>query len=182
MSGDLLALGVVGALAAVGVLRRGSTSRIDDLRASIAEDEARVARLSTGELGAFQRKLLERAEARLAELRRQLERTEVRETMRRSHDHDFEDAMAHAERLAELVRAQPGAPRRVSAWGKKGVGARVYFPGELGFVSVGWDGSVSTTSRGQQTLSESAMYRSWRTAWRAGRAAYLAELEAGRER
>ena len=177
MSGDLLALGAVAALAAVGVVRRGSTSRLDDLRAAVVEEQERLARLQ-GKPGAFNAKLRERAEARLADLRAQLERVEVRERMARSHDDDFEEAMAHAERLAQLVREQPGAPRAVRAWGKPGIGARVYFPGDLGFVSVGWDGSVSTTSRGRQIFDPGALYPSWRRAWRAGYAAYFDELGA----
>jgi len=82
----------------------------------------------------------------------------------------------HAEALARAISAQPGAPR-VRAWSKPGVGARVYFANG-DFVSVGRGGSLQATSRGRATFLESSLFPAQRAAYRAGVAAYLAELDA----
>ncbi len=92
-------------------------------------------------------------------------------------------AKAYAERLAVLIKAQPGAPQRLNVWHKAGYDTRVYFPAKFGWISVGYQGELDGTSltgagrvRSTQTLADSSLYPPWRKAVRAGIAAYYDEL------
>ena len=73
-------------------------------------------------------------------------------------------ALAHAERFVALLEEE-GGPKHLRVWQKDAVGTRIYFPGDLGFVSVGASGSVSTMLRGKQTLAVTALYPAWRRAF-----------------
>ena len=145
----------------------------------LAEAKAHLDRIRAKKPGAFVNKLVERAEARVAELERAKAAWDQIARARAAHANDFEIAWANAELLADKIQ-QAGGPRRLRVWGKKGkgTGVRLYWPADLGYVYVSWDGTADTITRGQQTLAISAMYPSWRKAWRDGKAAYLAELAA----
>lgn len=136
---------------------------------------------------AFRRKLAERAAARQAlafaqqevasdheAQRRELAR--ARATQRTLQQVDWKNAIAHAKVLVGLIRATPGAPKQVRVWSQPGVGVRIYFPGQIGFLSVGWEGSPSRMMRGVQTYNESAMYPAWRRAVRSALAVYNEDL------
>lgn len=77
-------------------------------------------------------------------------------------DRDAEAAHAHAEALAELLRAEGINAAR--AWSKPGSSARVYLPGEAGYLAVGFNGDVHTTVRGARVYAPSGLYPSQRQA------------------
>lgn len=77
---------------------------------------------------------------------------------------DDSDARMHAEAFIRIL-AEVGGPKQLRVWQKKGVGTRIYFPGELGYVSVGRDGSVWSMGPGGQTLAMTALYPAWRRAY-----------------
>lgn len=94
------------------------------------------------------------------------------------------EAHAHAEALAELLQAEGIQGAR--AWSKPGVGARVYLPGEAGYLSVSFDGDVSATVRGARVYDPAGLYPAQRKAvdralkaFRAGRAAAPEEAAPG---
>ncbi|HET6494945.1 MAG TPA: hypothetical protein VFH61_06230, partial [Thermoleophilia bacterium] len=80
-----------------------------------------------------------------------------------------ERAMEHAEKLAELMRA--GGVNSAKAWGKHGKGARVYLPGSQ-YLSIGMDGSVSTSQRGRQVYDPSGLWPKQRKAVSDARSAH----------
>lgn len=75
-------------------------------------------------------------------------------------------ARDHAERFVRMLE-EAGGPKHLRVWQKDTVGTRIYFPGDLGFVSVGADGSINTTLRGKQTLAVTSLYPAWRRAFNA---------------
>lgn len=118
---------------------------MSDTQEQIRKDRELIARFERGEeLGVFELRLLERARAR--------ERLRNAARGRRT----TADARAHALRLAELLR-ELGGPR-VNVWSREGVGTRLYFPGEAGFLSIGEDGTVRDRERGKLVFMESAIY------------------------
>jgi hypothetical protein len=88
---------------------------------------------------------------------------------------DQKHELANAEALAEAIRAA-GGPKTLRVWRKDGVGTRIYFPGEVGFLTVSADGSVSEKLRGRLTFQVSGLYPAWARAVKAGRSAYMASL------
>lgn len=86
-------------------------------------------------------------------------------------DHDH--AVASAKELVDAIVAAKG-PSGIRVWARPGHDVRVYFPGEVGYLTVHTDGSVGETARGRLTFMESGLYPAWRRAVRAGRAAYAA--------
>jgi hypothetical protein len=110
-----------------------------------SKDRELIARADRGEeLGAFELRLLERARAR----------EQLRNAARGRRT--AADARAHALRLAELLR-ELGGPR-VNVWSREGVGTRLYFPGEAGFLAIGMDGTIRDRERGKLVFMESALY------------------------
>jgi hypothetical protein len=79
---------------------------------------------------------------------------------------DMAEARQHAEALILAVAARGGPQLKV--WQKPGVGTRVYFPAQLGFVSVSRGGDVTAVMRSRQTLAENALNPNWLRAWRDG--------------
>jgi hypothetical protein len=77
---------------------------------------------------------------------------------------DDTDARRHAEAFIRIL-GEVGGPKQLRVWQKKGVGTRIYFPGELGYVTVGRDGSVWSMGPGGQTLAVTALYPAWRRAY-----------------
>jgi hypothetical protein len=90
---------------------------------------------------------------------------------------DRKHAREHAEVLVDEVK-RAGGPDRLGVWQKAGVGTRIYWPADLGFVSVGADGSVNALLRGKLTFDANALYKAWRQAWVAGLKAYQQALDA----
>lgn len=87
---------------------------------------------------------------------------------------DVVHAHRHADALAEAINALGGP--RVRVWSAPGKGVRVYFPGSIGYLGVGADGSVSETAGRYQTFAESSLYPAWRRIVREGRETYRAGL------
>ena len=81
---------------------------------------------------------------------------------------DLERAIAFAEQLAGVF-VRHGISAR--AWGKPGIGARVYV-GRHGFLVVSRGGDVSDRHRGQATFLETSLYPRDRRAYRAAREEY----------
>lgn len=132
-----------------------------------AKDQVLIEKLAMGvKMGQFETVLAKRALQRALVLEKS-SRVDTARAERR------EDAKAFAERLASLIVEQGGPS--VRAWFREGVGARVYFPGEAGFLSVSGDGSVSDILRGRQVFEERALYPQQRKAVRAARAKFRAE-------
>jgi hypothetical protein len=77
-----------------------------------------------------------------------------------------EKARDHAEQFIRLLEEE-GGPKHLRVWQRADVGTRIYFPGDVGFVSVGADGSIKTTLRGKQSLTVTALYPAWRRAFSA---------------
>ena len=88
----------------------------------------------------------------------------------------------HAAAFVEALNETPGAPR-ARLWAKADrADVRVYFAGDLGYVSVGWDGSISGASivpgrRSQSlTFSPDSLYPAQRRAYRQALEDYRAGL------
>lgn len=87
-------------------------------------------------------------------------------------------AIEHAAALVDALNETPGAPP-AKLWTK--VGARVYF-GDLGYVTIGWDSSISGASitpgrrRQSLTFSPDSLYLAQRRAYHQAVDAYLAGL------
>lgn len=98
------------------------------------------------------------------DIRRQLEAAKrlVRPSTQEASN---EDARMHAEAFVRIL-AEVGGPTQARVWQREGVGTRVYFPGDLGYVVVGRDGTVRDTSRGKQTLAVTSLFPAWRRAYR----------------
>lgn len=98
------------------------------------------------------------------DIRRQLEAAKrlVRPSTQKS---DSATTRMHAEAFVRIL-AEVGGPKQAQVWQREGVGTRVYFPSDLGYVTVGRDGAVRDNSRGKQTLAVTALYPAWRRAYR----------------
>jgi starvation-inducible DNA-binding protein len=144
------------------------------LEDEIAALKAQVKRLEESGLG-FHKKLLPRVQQRLRDLQRQLVR-ERNDRSRQQEQAGRANAKQKAELLARLIKKH-GGPDRLSVWHKPGVGTRIYWPGDLGFLSIGQDGSVSGLNRGRYTFDEFSLYKGWRRAYRAALAEYTRSLE-----
>lgn len=87
---------------------------------------------------------------------------------------DFDRAMENAQAFVAALAAVTGAPTG-KAWGKPGVGVRVYIGRD--WLSIGRDGTVrGAGGRGGGTFVESALYPSQRRAYKQAFDAYLAQL------
>jgi hypothetical protein len=109
-------------------------------------DEPVVEKWQRGELlGAFERRLLERAVARMLE-----------------SDGVFplKSARAWADELVAVFVANGVTFTR--AWDAPKIGARVYFPAEAGFLSVSRGGDISTVFRGRRAFDPAGLPASWR--------------------
>ena len=91
-------------------------------------------------------------------------------------------AVEHAAAFVEALNETPGAPR-ARLWAKADrADVRVYFAGDLGYVSVGWDGSIGGASvvpgrRSQSlTFSPDSLYPAQRRAYRQALEDYRAGL------
>lgn len=109
-------------------------------------------------LNAFERKLLERAFARLFDAGAQAPRKTAR---------------AYADELVAVFVAH--GVHFTRAWDAPGVGARVYFPGEAGFLSISGGGDAGTVLRGRRTFDPQGLPPSWRTKVREALALYNAQ-------
>jgi len=156
-------------LAAPKTVQASGKSLGEEIEALVAQIE----RLGASELG-FHKKLLPRVQQRLNDLRRQLVR-ERRERTRQQEQEARAGAKQKAEDLSRLIKKH-GGPDRLTVWHKPGVGTRIYWPGELGFLSIGQDGSVSDLSRGRYTFDEYSLYKGWRRAYRAALEEYTRNL------
>lgn len=96
-------------------------------------------------LNAFERKLLERALARLLDSDAQA---------------PLKTARAYADELVAVFVAN--GVHFTKAWDAPGVGARVYFPGEAGFLSVDRGGRATDLLRGRRTFDPHGLPPSWR--------------------
>ena len=97
-------------------------------------------------LNAFERKLLERAFGR----------------MRDSGDQaPLKTARAYANELVAVFAAN--GVHFARPWDAPSVGARVYFPGEAGFLSVDRGGRATDILRGRRTFDPQGLPPSWRT-------------------
>jgi len=197
VNGSTLTLGLVGALAVGAALgRRGSaaSSETEARLAAVAEEQARLdaeVKARQAKLDAARRKpitddpdweewldhLAGRVEEAKADAARYRAMQREREAVEAVRGLDRDVALRSAEVLVAAIRAA-GGPSQLRVWTKPGVGVRVYFPGEIGYLSVGSDGSVSETSRGKLHFAESGLYPAWKKAVREGRRAYLQQLGA----
>jgi hypothetical protein len=196
MNGSTLTLGLVAGLAVLGAARRGSaaSSETEARAAAVAEEEARLdgeVRTRQAKLDAARRKpitddpdweeWLAHLAARVEEAKadaaryRAMQRERAAGEAARGLDRTF--ALQSAEALVDAIRAA-GGPSQLRVWTKPGLGVRVYFPGEIGHLTVGEDGSISEASRGKVHFLESGLYPAWRKAVREGRRAYLQQLGA----
>jgi len=91
-------------------------------------------------------------------------------------------AVRYAELFVRVLKGVKGGPSNVRVWSREGVGARVYFPGKVGFLAVGSDGTLSSVVRGRQTLEVSAMYPAWSRAVTKAEELYYQESDGVRER
>jgi len=133
------------------------------------KDRQLIARAKRGEaLGSFEQKLLERA----------IERTEkaaaARARLEPAPRRTTSEAVAYANLFAEALK-KVGGPR-VKVWSKPSAGARVYFPGDAGYLSVGQDGTLRELERGRLVFVIDALYPSWRKKVREAKTIYVAEL------
>lgn len=128
----------------------------------ISELEAKIARLTASDSG-FHQKLANIAKRELVALQNEQRRAE--RAARRV------DARKIAERFVCLVQKH-GGPNRLNVWSKPGKGTRIYFPSNLGYVSVSGDGSITEINRGAYTLCTGDLYPAWKRAYRSA----LAEM------
>ena len=196
MNGSTLTLGLVAGLAVLGAARRGSaaSSETEARAAAVAEEEARLdgeVRTRQAKLDAARRKpitddpdweeWLAHLAARVEEAKadaaryRAMQRERAAGEAARGLDRSF--ALQSAEALVDAIRAA-GGPSQLRVWTKPGLGVRVYFPGEIGHLTVGEDGSISEASRGKVHFLESGLYPAWRKAVREGRRMYMQQLGA----
>jgi hypothetical protein len=171
MNGTHLTLGLVGALAAAGALsRRGSRSQIDDRAESLRKTIARFERLAEEEEDESERADLLKA---LVEFREKLKRLTPLTSAHHAQESamGMERAVESAEKFAQILRQEPGAPKYIRVWHKSGVGVRVYLPNDQ-YLSFGQDRSVSLTQRGKATLVWSSLYPDQRRAVRSAIAKY----------
>jgi hypothetical protein len=78
---------------------------------------------------------------------------------------DRDDARMHAEAFVRIL-AEVGGPKQLRVWQGSSADARIYFPGDLGYVTVSREGTVRDMARGGQTLAVTALYPAWRRAYR----------------
>ena len=168
MNGTHLTLGLVGALAAAGALsRRGSRSQIDDRAESLRNTIARFERLVEEEEDESERADLLEA---LVGFREKLKRLTPLTSAHRSEERAMgvEHAIESAEKFAQILRQEPGAPKYIRVWHKPGPPSvvRVYLPNDQ-YLSFYQDRTVSGTERGKVTLLFSGLYPSQQRAVRA---------------
>jgi hypothetical protein len=196
MNGSTLTLGLVAGLAVLGAARRGSaaTSETAARAAAVAAEQARLdaeVDARQAKLDAARRKAITDDpdwEEWLAHLAQRVEEAKADaaayRTMQRERaagdaasalDRTF--ALESAEALVAAIRAA-GGPSQLRVWTKPGLGVRVYFPGAIGHLDVGQDGSISEVSRGKLHFAESGLYPAWKNAVREGRRAYMQQLGA----
>jgi hypothetical protein len=196
MNGSTLTLGLVAGLAVLGAARRGSaaTSETAARAAAVAAEQARLdaeVDARQAKLDAARRKAITDDpdwEEWLAHLAQRVEEAKADaaayRTMQRERaagdaasalDRTF--ALESAEALVAAIR-DAGGPSQLRVWTKPGLGVRVYFPGAIGHLDVGQDGSISEVSRGKLHFAESGLYPAWKKAVREGRRMYLQQLGA----
>lgn len=95
--------------------------------------------------------------------------------MQEDPEADLRKATGFAQAFADLV-INHGGPR-VRVWSAPGKGARVYFPGEAGYLSFSRGGDMDPMHRGKLAFNENALYPSWRTAYRKARDEYRERLK-----
>jgi len=78
-----------------------------------------------------------------------------RQSMEDSKQRDRGDAQRWAERFVSILR-ENGINAKL--WTREGI-TRVYFPGEAGYLSFGWEGIAADKSRGRLTFYPSAMWK-----------------------
>jgi hypothetical protein len=137
------------------------------------------ARIAAGEtLGAFHQRLFERALEREAEAEKAAApKAPARFSKmppREAPEEREAKALQHAGTFVRLLEKHKGPRGRV--W-NRGTDVRVYFAGDLGYVSVSPEGAVSPTTRGRFHFVESDFYPAWRKAYRAAQADMIAERE-----
>jgi hypothetical protein len=105
----------------------------------------------------------------VADIKRQLDAAKrlvaSNERQRAQRRPDRDDARMHAEAFVRIL-AEVGGPKQLRVWQGADAGARVYFPGDLGYVTVSREGTVRDMARGGQTLAVTALYPAWRRAYR----------------
>lgn len=154
--------------------------RLAILEDKVAEAHRIIEKFSAKPPSRFFAQVIASSREDLAEAKREigaLEQLLAQQARRRTENIEGpKRAAAGAERLRELIIERKG-PTRLRVWSKKGVGTRLYFPGDAGYLVFGWDGGVSSMDRGRQTLAWSALYQSWRKAVRDAIDAYRVELD-----
>lgn len=98
------------------------------------------------------------------DIRRKLEASK-RFTRETTDQTDGDEAQMHAEAFVRIL-VEVGGPTQLRVWQREGVGTRIYFPSELGYLSVSRDGTVRDIERGRQTLAVTGLYPAWRRAYR----------------
>jgi hypothetical protein len=98
------------------------------------------------------------------DIRRKLEASK-RFTRKTTDQTDGDEAQMHAEAFVRIL-VEVGGPTQLRVWQREGVGTRIYFPSELGYLSVSRDGTVRDIERGRQTLAVTGLYPAWRRAYR----------------
>lgn len=86
-------------------------------------------------------------------------------------------AKMFAEKFVEMVK-KAGGPSRLRVWQRSGVGTRVYWPGDMGFMVVGSDGTVSNFDRGRESFDPRMLYPKWRKALKTAQDQYNRWLNA----
>jgi len=139
---------------------------------SVYQKRIRDAAESGVPLGEFDRALLKRARQR-----KEAWADEVAALLLRVPERDITTAaLEHANAFANALH-EAGAKFHFNVWVRPGVGARVYLGN--GFLSFGWDGSVSTTLRGESTFETSSLYPDQRRTYAKAMKLYFSKL-AGR--
>jgi hypothetical protein len=147
-----------------------------------AADKYRARIAAGGTLGAFEQKLFERALAREQEEAGAARREQVirhlaatNERAKKTSAQDEEKALQYAHLFVQLLEKHKGP--RVRVW-HRGADVRVYFAGELGYVTVNREGIVSPSTHRKFHFLETSLYPSQRRAYRAA----LDDLHAERDR
>ena len=118
-----------------------------------------------------------KAERGLRAVLRQLDLPTERAVLDAWRELDVAFALQSAEALVVSIR-DAGGPTHLRVWSRPGHAPRVYFPGEVGYLTVNQDGSVEEVSRGRLTFVASGLYPAWKRAVRAGRVTYAQALGA----
>ena len=116
-----------------------------------------------------------KAERGLRAVLRQLDLPTERAVSDAWRELDVAFALQSAEVLAVSIR-DAGGPAQLRVWSRPGHAPRVYFPSEVGYLTVNQDGSIEEVSGGRLTFVASGLYPNWKRAVRAGRTAYVQAL------